>query len=169
MKWARDDSVQARRRNLSGDVSQTASRSRRPIQQSHYSENPFAAPNHSRSAPTKVRGGKWCPGAESNHRHVDFQSTALPTELPGQTVGNPGQTRRERLFSGRLPGCPADLYSSFSPESGSPSGGSTAGTVYRSPSQLPRSRLAQRLEQNGLKSRDWGFPQTAHLRASGGG
>ena len=25
----------------------------------------------------------WCPGAESNHRHADFQSTALPTELPG--------------------------------------------------------------------------------------
>src|SRR5262245_18432454 len=25
----------------------------------------------------------WCPGAESNHRHVDFQSAALPTELPG--------------------------------------------------------------------------------------
>ena len=26
----------------------------------------------------------WCLGAESNHRHVDFQSTALPTELPRQ-------------------------------------------------------------------------------------
>ena len=25
----------------------------------------------------------WCPGAESNHRHEDFQSSALPTELPG--------------------------------------------------------------------------------------
>lgn len=24
-----------------------------------------------------------CPGTESNRRHVDFQSTALPTELPG--------------------------------------------------------------------------------------
>ena len=24
----------------------------------------------------------WCLGAESNHRHADFQSTALPTELP---------------------------------------------------------------------------------------
>jgi hypothetical protein len=31
------------------------------------------------------RGNKkeWCPGAESNHRHGDFQSPALPTELPG--------------------------------------------------------------------------------------
>src|ERR1700741_664903 len=27
--------------------------------------------------------GEWCPGAESNHRHCDFQSHALPTELPG--------------------------------------------------------------------------------------
>ena len=26
---------------------------------------------------------KWCPGAGSNHRHADFQSAALPTELPG--------------------------------------------------------------------------------------
>jgi hypothetical protein len=29
----------------------------------------------------------WCPGAESNHRHEDFQSTALPTELPGPKRG----------------------------------------------------------------------------------
>lgn len=27
----------------------------------------------------------WCPGADSNHRHPDFQSGALPTELPGQS------------------------------------------------------------------------------------
>ena len=26
----------------------------------------------------------WCLGAESNHRHEDFQSSALPTELPRQ-------------------------------------------------------------------------------------
>ena len=26
---------------------------------------------------------EWCPEAESNHRHKDFQSFALPTELSG--------------------------------------------------------------------------------------
>ena len=26
---------------------------------------------------------KWCPRADSNHRHSDFQSLALPTELLG--------------------------------------------------------------------------------------
>ena len=31
-------------------------------------------------------GFKW-PRAESNHRHKDFQSSALPTELQGQKAG----------------------------------------------------------------------------------
>ena len=31
----------------------------------------------------------WCPETESNHRHGDFQSPALPTELSGQiTTGS---------------------------------------------------------------------------------
>ncbi len=30
--------------------------------------------------------GMW-PGTESNRRHEDFQSSALPTELPGQSLG----------------------------------------------------------------------------------
>jgi hypothetical protein len=42
---------------------------------------------------------EWCPGTESNCRHVDFQSTALPTELPGHT--------RERFIRGRPRPCPA--------------------------------------------------------------
>src|SRR5665811_349071 len=44
----------------------------------------------------------WCPGAESNHRHCDFQSHALPTELPGHC---PAQGARERRFIVR-PGSP---------------------------------------------------------------
>lgn len=36
---------------------------------------------------------KWCPGAESNHRHEDFQSTALPLSYPG--TGNGGAVRVE--------------------------------------------------------------------------
>src|SRR3989344_6823643 len=27
---------------------------------------------------------EWWPGSESNQRHADFQSAALPTELPGR-------------------------------------------------------------------------------------
>ena len=26
----------------------------------------------------------WCPGADLNHRHEDFQSTALPLSYPGK-------------------------------------------------------------------------------------
>ena len=40
-----------------------------------------------------VRGfePKWRPGTESNRRHCDFQSHALPTELPGHTGGTAGE------------------------------------------------------------------------------
>ena len=37
----------------------------------------------------------WCPGPESNQRHADFQSAALPTELPGPLGRKPsGVVRR---------------------------------------------------------------------------
>ena len=32
----------------------------------------------------------WCPKVESNHRHKDFQSFALPTELSGQMATRMG-------------------------------------------------------------------------------
>ena len=32
---------------------------------------------------------RWCPGADLNHRHTDFQSAALPTELPGRPGREP--------------------------------------------------------------------------------
>ena len=47
----------------------------------------------------------WCPGAESNHRHLHFQCSALPTELPG-LIGfelSSGSARRYREGAGRCP------------------------------------------------------------------
>src|ERR1700738_1156507 len=46
---------------------------------------------------------KWCPGAESNHRHCDFQSHALPTELPGHAAGP--KTQASGRFIVRSGGC----------------------------------------------------------------
>ena len=43
----------------------------------------------------------WCLGAESNHRHADFQSAALPTELPRQ-IGDPEGARTLDLQRDRL-------------------------------------------------------------------
>ena len=42
-----------------------------------------------------------CLGAESNHRHADFQSTALPTELPRHN-GDPDGARTHDLQRDRL-------------------------------------------------------------------
>src|SRR5579872_5711036 len=50
------------------------------------------------------RDGKWCPGAESNHRHCDFQSHALPTELPGRRRR---PRRQRRGYRKRRVACPA--------------------------------------------------------------
>ena len=41
---------------------------------------------------------RWCPEPESNQRHVDFQSTALPTELSGQ-IFRPAETARPGNFN----------------------------------------------------------------------
>src|ERR1700728_1082321 len=46
---------------------------------------------------------KWCPGAGSNHRHCDFQSHALPTELPGQV---PAQASGAPVYSQAGQPCP---------------------------------------------------------------
>ena len=42
--------------------------------------------------------GVWWPGAESNCRHADFQSAALPTELPGRFVRLVRLVRLDRLL-----------------------------------------------------------------------
>src|SRR5436305_4768366 len=41
----------------------------------------------SRGGAAPAQDLRWCPGAELNHRHTDFQSVALPTELPGHGGG----------------------------------------------------------------------------------
>ncbi len=42
---------------------------------------------------------KWCPGTGSNRRHCDFQSHALPTELPGPPRLEPPGAARRRAYS----------------------------------------------------------------------
>jgi hypothetical protein len=49
-----------------------------------------ARPCHCRARHT------WWPGTESNRRHGDFQSPALPTELPGQIFAGRRLARPER-------------------------------------------------------------------------
>ena len=51
---------------------------------SHIHTQSFAK---AKKLPSK-KSKKWCPRAESNHRHEDFQSSALPTELPGHKTSD---------------------------------------------------------------------------------
>ena len=44
----------------------------------------------------------WCRGTELNCRHGDFQSPALPTELPKQNIGDPEGARTLDLQRDRL-------------------------------------------------------------------
>ena len=63
---------------------------------------------------------KWCPGAESNHRHCDFQSHALPTELPGRLPTS--RRSGSRLIGGLAAPCPGRAPSNFG-RGGEPSQG----------------------------------------------
>src|ERR1700758_299827 len=59
-----------------------------------------------------ARYAKWCLGADSNHRHADFQSAALPTELPRPVRPRTGRRRSLGVFAGgRLYGRPPALSS----------------------------------------------------------
>src|ERR1700728_2525046 len=63
---------------------------------------------------------RWCPGAESNHRHCDFQSHALPTELPGRLPAS--RRSGSRLIGGLAAPCPGRAPSNFG-RGGEPSEG----------------------------------------------
>ena len=43
----------------------------------------------------------WCHGTELNRRHADFQSAALPTELPWQKYGGADESRTRDLLRDR--------------------------------------------------------------------
>ena len=47
-----------------------------------------------------LRRGSSCPGSELNQRHADFQSAALPTELPGRVSGRRDYTDGSYLATG---------------------------------------------------------------------
>ena len=47
----------------------------------------------------------WCPEAESNHRHEDFQSSALPTELSGHIKNINFQIAHSLVLCTRLRHC----------------------------------------------------------------
>ena len=66
------------------------------------------------------------PGAESNCRHHDFQSCALPTELPGLHKKPVRATSRARTGS---------LSERASAKSGSPAPPAIAGSMYQRPSK----------------------------------
>src|SRR5437868_15338371 len=55
----------------------------------------------SRGGAAPAQDLRWCPGAELNHRHTDFQSVALPAELPGHAAWTGA------AYKMRRPRCPA--------------------------------------------------------------
>ena len=55
--------------------------------------------------------GEWCPGAELNHRHRDFQSRALPTELPGLQQTLMTSVCEAGVIEELCSGCPAAVGS----------------------------------------------------------
>lgn len=63
-----------------------------------------AKPDQQQQAQGKFIEEKWCPEADLNHRHADFQSAALPTELSGHLgfYAKPAGLSQDRR--GRFPG-----------------------------------------------------------------
>src|SRR5690606_28211872 len=52
--------------------------------------------------------GQWT-GAGSNRRHTDFQSVALPTELPVQNISRPRGSQACEVWGSHGPGSPLHL------------------------------------------------------------
>ena len=88
--------------------------------------------------------GRWCLGADSNHRHADFQSAALPTELPRQAVCSREGGSIGEPFGGVQPSDQSSTGSSVETSS------TLSGMTYPPVNQRWRSMSAQRREQKGL-------------------
>ena len=127
-------------------------------------------------APSK--NGEWCLGADSNHRHADFQSAALPTELPRRRA-HPAQGKAARRGGGSIeehigevqPPSTAKTQSSESLGAGGRSSSlslssARAGIAYPPVSHCRRSASAQRCEQKGAKAASAGRLQMGHLRTA---
>jgi hypothetical protein len=64
------------------------------------------------------KGLEWCPEADLNHRHADFQSAALPTELSGHLGGFRGEIRGALGFAPGASGVIASCKNVSSPMGG---------------------------------------------------
>src|SRR5438093_1094529 len=62
----------------------------------------------------------WWPGTESNRRHADFQSAALPAELPGRGRRTSIQTRTRQQGQRGAPDAAGRSRESFRNENASP-------------------------------------------------
>ena len=124
---------------------------------------------------TKIRRYLWCPGAESNHRHEDFQSTALPLSYPGtgcvldiaKRLGASLLDAPERGVQRDLAEkyqCGFCLCDSASIAAASMSSGSSEAIAYAPVSQRARSRSAHRFEQKGRNSFRVSFPHEGQIK-----
>src|SRR5262249_18531103 len=77
----------------------------------------------------------WCPGAELNHRHLHFQCSALPTELPRRRARRADEEKRG-VYRGSIPGCPEQTATLVIHAPGVSSPGFAAGVPSSSSSSL---------------------------------